>query len=323
MDKKDVIANSGFEISDKDCLHITNNYAIKYNPILVLRGIKLASQLDINIDSQTWIQMCINSHQLSSSNKFLVRQELDGILLTDKPSKAIRRLFYCGALHQILPELTNLKDLTQEHCHFEDAFDHSLSVLDKTQPYIPNRLAALLHDIGKFGSKITNIINTKFPRHENNGAVIATAIMERIGYPEDIIEKVVIAIKNHTRFQQTNFPSGKSIKKFLDNVGAANVDLCLDIIEANNSSRKLAYCINNQTAKIKEQINLLVNANGKKGENVKLPLNGNDIMKAFNLKKGPLVGHCLRCLKEYMLIMPKMTKEEALILIQEQIRKET
>ena len=75
-----------------------------------------------------------------------------------------------------------------------------------------------------------------------------------------------------------------------------------------------------QVDKIKEII-----ANIKENEcqqlRPKLPINGNDIIEHFKLRKGPLIGRYIELCKEYSYISPKATKEDYLNIIQKEINR--
>lgn len=58
----------------------------------------------------------------------------------------------------------------------------------------------------------------------------------------------------------------------------------------------------------------------EEAKNVKLPIDGHDIMMKFNLKAGPHIGKLMDCLKEAYFDNPKITKEECFKLIEEKIK---
>ena len=292
------------------------------DPIRILRGIRIASELGWGIEPRTWIGMCNASKKLNSIDETRIREELNQILVLPKPSEAFRRMYNCGVLHVLFYELTRLKGLQQGKCHCEDAFDHSLTVLDKTQPNIVNRLSGLLHDIGKPEVFTNNLFNDiHFYDHESHSEEIADMLLHELKYDEPIIAKVKLAVKNHMRFKNVgkSIPSNHSLKKFIDAVGEENIELCLDVIEADNMSHAPEHCIIGQIDKIRPRIDFINEQNKKKLNQIHLPINGADIIKEFKLKKGPIIGQYLELLKEYASINPKMTKEEAFEIIQEEI----
>lgn len=286
------------------------------SPIRILRAIRIASELELSIHHDTWVGICKNVSKLHTIDKQSIRNELNKIFVSQNPSLAFNRLYHCGALEVIMPELCRLKNIRQGVSHYEDAFDHSLTVMSKTMPILEHRIAGLLHDLGKQTAFESNLFgDIKFKNHEELGIDLAELLLEDLRYDEVTINKVSIAIKNHTRFKSTYNPSNHSIKKFINDVELENVDICLDVIEANNMSHSPKYCIDGQTEKIRKRIKCLSTSQ----DSVQLPINGNDIILKFKLKKGPLIGKCLALVEERMRISPKMTKDEALDLIEKEI----
>jgi poly(A) polymerase/tRNA nucleotidyltransferase (CCA-adding enzyme) len=58
----------------------------------------------------------------------------------------------------------------------------------------------------------------------------------------------------------------------------------------------------------------------EESKNVKLPIDGNDIMKEFNLKGGPHIGKILDKVKDAFFENPKITKEECFKLVEHEIK---
>jgi hypothetical protein len=58
----------------------------------------------------------------------------------------------------------------------------------------------------------------------------------------------------------------------------------------------------------------------EKAANVKLPINGNDIMKEFNIKGGPNIGILLEAVKDAYFEKPNMTKDEAFEIVENKLK---
>ena len=107
------------------------------------------------------------------------REELFEILLSDKPSKEIKKheeeLFY------LIPELRNCKGFKQHSVwHPYDVYKHTLHVVDNTPCDIELRLAALFHDLGKPYTFIKDEEGRgHFPNHEKCSFNIFRLFAER------------------------------------------------------------------------------------------------------------------------------------------------
>ncbi len=70
------------------------------------------------------------------------------VLLLDQPSYTFLRWSNEGKLRRILPDVEALRGISQLPAHRDDAFVHTLKVVDAIEPTPVRRWAALLHDIG-------------------------------------------------------------------------------------------------------------------------------------------------------------------------------
>jgi tRNA nucleotidyltransferase/poly(A) polymerase len=99
------------------------------DPVRILRGVRLAAELELHIQSPTRKEMrqaVGELHRVSPERK---RDELFHILEGPKPASAIQALEMIGALDEILPEMRQLKGLRQPPPHVSDAWTHTLDVL--------------------------------------------------------------------------------------------------------------------------------------------------------------------------------------------------
>ena len=82
----------------------------------------------------------------------------------------------------------------------------------------------------------------------------------------------------------------------------------------NNSHDELIQPYPDQTDLIRLKIAEL-SEKEKMTDKIVLPINGNDIMEHFNMKKGPKIGEYLDLVKEKYLDNPSISKEECFEII--------
>ena len=122
--------------------------ALEEDPLRILRGIRIAANMNFIIDSNCKAQMEFKKRLLKDVAVERIYRELIQILITDKPSEYIRdnKLIF----FEILPELKPMYNFEQNNpWHIYDVFEHTLSVLANTEKNIFLRFAALFHDVGK------------------------------------------------------------------------------------------------------------------------------------------------------------------------------
>jgi len=121
-------------------------------------------------------------------------------LLSPRPSDILLQWAREGRLHDLLPDLDALRGISQLPAHRDDAFVHTLKVVDAIAPIPVRRWAALLHDIGKGPTFIeTPEGRSRFFEHDLVGTEMVPEIMGKVGEPPDLIEDVQRLVSLHMR----------------------------------------------------------------------------------------------------------------------------
>lgn len=291
------------------------------DPLRMLRVIRFATKLGWGIDKDAWVGIVQNCYRISIVSKERITDELGKILMCEKPSVGFVRLEKCGLLEKILPEVHNLVGVTQGYQHFGDVFEHTMSVIDKTSPVLAHRWASLLHDIGK--PNVRTLIGNKirFLSHDSVGENIAVELLKRMKFSNSDILKISTAVRNHMRFKSSgnSCPSNKALRKLVADVGVDNLAIVLDVINADNNSHAKQYCLPDQVRLIIDKLESMKNG-GKDELTIKIPINGKDIMQAFNLKQSPKIGVLLDAVKEFVIDNPNATKEDCLDFVSDKIK---
>ncbi len=169
-----------------------------------------------------------------------VRNEFIQILLSELPSQGIRRLLELGLLERLIPELMPAIGFdTRSSYHDKDVFEHSLAVLDNTEPNLTLRLAALLHDIDKPNSLTVDEDGEGYCYgHASGGSEIARTILGRLNFDRKTIKAVSAIIKEHMNdFENI---SELSIKRLIRRVGPDNIDRLFELQLADIKGSKLS-----------------------------------------------------------------------------------
>lgn len=120
------------------------------DPLRILRLVRLAVRYDFVIEEKTWGAANDNLPGLQGVSVERVTEELGRILVLEEIDKALGLLDALGYFKTYIPELARLKGLEQNRYHTKDAWEHSRHVVKNTPSQVLLRLAALLHDIGKW-----------------------------------------------------------------------------------------------------------------------------------------------------------------------------
>ena len=237
---------------------------------------------------------------------FINQSILNSALMSEKPSIEIEKLID----NVYLTKLKNLIGMKQNKYHKWDVFGHTMRVLDNSEKKLIIRLAALFHDIGKqntIGNKNGEIT---FHGHEDESMKIADEIMSNIGYDKKMIGDVKNLIGGHMELKYAGDDgtgiNNRSLRRF-KNKHSMYLDNLMSLMDADNKSHGTEYDMKNQITILKNRMNDIEIDK----EKTVLPLNGNDIMKIFNVN-GKMIGIYLKELENGIELNGNMDKDEAI-----------
>ena len=129
-----------------------------------------------------------------------IRDELNKLLVVEKPSPGLWFLVEAGLADVFLPELPALR-LEQDPIHrHKDVLAHTIAVVDKTRAELVVRLAALFHDVGKPATRSFVRRTVTFHHHDVVGARMTRDRMRELRYPTEVIADVTALVELHLRF---------------------------------------------------------------------------------------------------------------------------
>ena len=164
------------DLRDK-CVRACSTSTFKDDPIRIFRAVRIAAALGFRILPETRLLMKETVDQLYKVSPERQRDELFRILEGPKPAISIKALDMLGALEPVLPELMQLKGVTQTPPHVHDVWSHTLSVVSHlesilaalTTEYQPETASDYFHGvlvlkIGRYRKQISehlsNMLNT-------------------------------------------------------------------------------------------------------------------------------------------------------------------
>ena len=181
------------------------------DPLRMLRACRFVSQLGATLDVPTAAALADMAEKITTISAERVRDELSKLLLTDSPRAGLEVLVDSGLAAHVLPELALLREERDEHRRHKDVYQHSLTVLDQAidleksrhpgaPPNLVNRLAALLHDIGKPVTKKFEGGQVTFHHHDVVGAKMAKKRLKALRFDNNTVDRVARLIELHLRF---------------------------------------------------------------------------------------------------------------------------
>jgi tRNA nucleotidyltransferase/poly(A) polymerase len=299
--------------------------AIKRNPIVMMRAISLSAKLNYMLDNNLFYAIKSNHKLIENQPVPKVREAFTHIILSPRPSKHLRTMHKSGLLNILIPELSIGAGVTQnKKYHRYDVFDHCLTSCDSTDPDLTLRLAALLHDVGKPQAREEALKNGQtrvtFYNHEVLSSKLAKRILRRLGFSKGLIYDVGELIYNHMYNYEPDKWSDAAVRRFIKKVHITSVDL--------NNLENLPVFLLRKADRAANGLNLSkisprqrafekrireVYTKSEALHITDLKIDGEVLMKAFNLKQGPTIGHILRYLLSKVIEDQKMNDPKILI----------
>ncbi len=206
------------------------------DPARLIRAPRLAAQHRLNIAEETARQIRHDAHLVFTVAPERVREELLKLLAEQGAMDSIRGMDELGLLCEIIPELTQAKDVTQPKEHYWDVFNHLVETVGQVErilqdqpsgddyvvdmmPRFDNmsehfaeevsdgharltflKLAGLLHDIAKPATRtVESTGRIRFLGHHSEGAEMTRLILQRLRFSKRAVELLNMMVQHHLR----------------------------------------------------------------------------------------------------------------------------
>jgi poly(A) polymerase len=294
------------------------------DPLRMLRAVRFVAQLGLTPDDEVLAALTGMAGELARITPERVQAELSKTLLQDAPRAGLELFVDSGLAAVVLPELPALRMEIDEHHQHKDVYTHSLTVLDQAialekadpaggSPDLVLRLAALLHDIGKPGTRRHEPRGrVSFHHHEVLGAKLVRKRLAALRYSKEITEDVARLTFLHLRFH--GYGSGQwtdsAVRRYVTDAGNLLPrlhKLVRSDSTTRNSKRAAALSatydsLETRIAELSEKEDLA---------RVRPDLDGNAIMAILGVGPGPEVGRAWRFLKDLRLEQGPLDPEVA------------
>jgi poly(A) polymerase len=294
------------------------------DPLRILRAARFAAKLGFAVAPEVRAAMTEQAGQLPGKVSVeRIAGELTKLMLTPDPAAGIDLLVQTGVADQVLPEVPRLRMEADEHHRHKDVYKHSLIVLRQAIELEPDygleadlvvRLAALLHDIGKPGTReLLPDGRVAFHLHEVVGAKMAARRLKALRFPNDVIRDVSRLVALHLRFH--GYGEGEwtdaAVRRYVRDAGPLLSRLHV-LTRADCTTRNPAKAerlaraydgLEDRIAELSEREELA---------QIRPELDGNEIMRILGLRPGPLVGQAYNYLLELRMAEGELGRERVI-----------
>ena len=281
------------------------------DPLRMLRAFRFASQLNFRIADDVLDSIARLKEKIRTVSAERIADELSKLMLGDRPGAALEQAEKTGLADLFLPELSSLK-LEQDPVHrHKDVFHHTLAVVERTEPELRVRLAALLHDIGKPKTRRIGPEGVSFHHHEIEGANMARDRLRALRFPNEVVDSVSEVIRLHHRFHTYRLGwTDSAVRRYVRDagplLGTLNHLVRADCTTRNAAkAKKLAERMDELERRIQELAAL------EEIEKMRPELDGGQIMAFLGIPPGPLVGEARDFMMDLRLDEGLLGEEEA------------
>jgi len=265
------------------------------DPLRMLRAVRFAAQLGFEVAPEMPPAMREMKGRLVPPviSAERIADELRKMLESERPRRAIELLDEGGLLDVVLPEVAACKGVEQGGYHTHDVYGHTLEALQRTGPDLILRLAALFHDVGK---PRTATPDGAFTGHEEVGAAMSVAALERLRLPQREIEQVASLVRLHLRpvYYRSEWSDG-AVRRLARDAGD-QLDRLMKLARADLAAS--AYPDQNKLDELQKRLDTVL---AESPSRLRSPVDGADIMRIRNLRPGPEVGRIKARLTELVM----------------------
>jgi tRNA nucleotidyltransferase (CCA-adding enzyme) len=295
-------------------LRTVSPQSFREDPLRILRGLRLVSQLSFSLPPETVEQMRADAAGLRHVSKERIggglaadgMGELSKLLLGARPRDALRIARDTGALVQILPEYGpavghELRTARQPVSLDEHLFGVVQNAADAGSP-LAVRLAALLHDLGKPEADASDA------DHARLGARLTGRILRRLRYPRVLQDEVVRLVAGHA-FWLDGLIDDVFARRFLASHGLEASRQLVALKRADLAAKRIEPW---ELEHLDELARLLEEQRDSPHRREHLAIDGDDLI-GIGYREGPALGAELARLLDAVVDDPAANERETLL----------
>jgi tRNA nucleotidyltransferase (CCA-adding enzyme) len=280
----------------------------------VLRAARFVATLELALDPATEAAVSPTLDTFRKVAQERVRDEWMKTMTARLPSRAFEVMRRTGILAVTCPELLAGVGMEQNRWHAYDVWRHGLECMDacKGDPIL--RVAALLHDVGKPGTRAWSdkLADYTFYDHDRVGAEIAEPIAARLRFSNDERARIVSLVRNHLIHYSEEWTDA-AVGRGVRGGGPPRVEDLYRLNEADVRAKGRDFETDLAALSALKMRAARVVTEGAALSTRDLKLNGHDLIRELGLAPGRIIGELLDALLEVVLEDPSANEPGALL----------
>ncbi len=346
--------HSGRSDLEARVLRVTADGAYRDDPLRTLRMARFACELDFEVEPDTRALAAEGVSEIGTVAPERSFYELRRLIVADGVMRGLELMDEVGLVAALLPELEKLKGVGQNPYHHLDVWGHTLAVLDAlleierdpepvfgelaeaivrelARPLADDltraqalRLGALLHDVGKPGTRRVMGERILFIGHDQLGADMSRELCRRFHTSVPLADFLAAIARHHLRLGflvHERPPSRRHVYRYLRECEPVEIEVTLLSVADRLATRGERTRDDAVQAHLELARELMGEALHWRSHGAPAPpIRGDELIRKLGLEPGPKVGELLELLREAAFAGEITTPAEALALARANLR---
>lgn len=322
------------------CINYVNELNFIDDPLRLLRVYRFQALYGFQLASETINAVCKYSDLIHKPAVERINYELLKLFGGDYAHIALENMNKTWILEEIFPFVKELKQVPPNSHHHLDLFHHSIETVkqvqilyneapDEVKEHLSRidfggfsrlahlKLAAFMHDIGKFSTWTIEEGKHRFIKHDDVGSKMSVKILKDLHFSNKQIDYISSMIKYHiypSHVMTSPQITEKIMMRYVRKMDTNSIDAII-LAQADRLSARGPEITDQIVERNITSLNMLLRFYLEARETLKpLPklLSGNDVMQILNIKPSKRLGEIMEALHEAQISGDVITKEHAI-----------
>lgn len=322
------------------CINYVNELNFVDDPLRLLRVYRFQALYGFQLAPETINAVCKYSDLIHKPAVERINYELLKLFGGEYAHVALENMNKTWILEEIFPFVKELKQVPPNSHHHLDLFHHSIETVkqvqilyneapDEVKEHLRRidfggfsrlahlKLAAFMHDIGKFSTWTIEEGKHRFIKHDDVGSKMSVKILKDLHFSNKQIDYISSMIKYHiypSHVMTSPQITEKIMMRYVRKMDTNSIDAII-LAQADRLSARGPEITDQIVERNITSLNMLLRFYLEARETLKpLPklLSGNDVMQILNIKPSKRLGEIMDALHEAQISGDVITKEHAI-----------